>query len=823
MTQEFLLSVTPIGDDEYLVRTEKVAPGVPLAEEQVHWPVEEWLTLAGQLMNDPLLGLLEGTAALGGTRIPSYLSPGVARTAAPNLVALGQQLYNGLFQGNLRDSWTCAQGIAHHRREVLQLRLGLKGRRLPRLPWEVLHAGDRPLATGTDVIFSRYRPGTSLHKQTRLLTPNEPLKILMAIAAPSDRDNLQLKREVTHLQQELQSRAVLDRKLHSPEIQLTILEQPDREQLTQALEQGHYQVLHYAGHSNLGARGGELYLVSNRTGLTETLTGEDLAGLLANNGIQMAVFNSCRGAYGDRAHEGDETGERNLAEALIKRGIPAVLAMAERIPDEVALTLTRLFYRNLNQGYPVDLSLSRARAGLISAYGSHQLYWALPILYMHPEFDGCLTALSTGNWERGNGEAETAKEPQTKAIASRIPTLTESPRLPSAFTFEPFDRRENSESEGPDDLSETREYEDQWADKAEDAALIADLMRQLANANSLPEERAGSGTRGPEEYGTRSAKVPHPAASPLPLSLSQIEPATPSGKRPAQPKVAARKPQNKRVWILAVLPVVLAVAGLSWWFTSNRGPKPGELLPAVPSPITQATRPTAQPVNLETTNTAKVTAIAMEHFTQGDIATAKDALEELLDRVALQQAKAALDLVPSTVSNDPEINFLRGRLVWQFLQVGNKNYSVDDARRYWALALKARPNSLKYHNALGFAYYSEGKLDQAYQVWLAGLNASESISGTTPQPVAAGTPQADLSATGEEVLTAYAGLGLVMVQQAKTLPPPQQANTLSKAIKLRQKVMADDPLNFQPDALGKNWMWPEAAIRDWRGLMKQVE
>lgn len=60
MTQEFHISVTPVGDNEYLVRTEKVASGVPLAEEQVKWPVDEWLAQARQLMNDPLLGLLEG-------------------------------------------------------------------------------------------------------------------------------------------------------------------------------------------------------------------------------------------------------------------------------------------------------------------------------------------------------------------------------------------------------------------------------------------------------------------------------------------------------------------------------------------------------------------------------------------------------------------------------------------------------------------------------------------------------------------------------------------------------------------------------------------
>lgn len=822
MTQEFRLSVTPIGDDEYLVRTERVAPGVPLAEEQVRWPVEEWLALTRQLMNDPLLGLLDGTAPLGqGARIPSYLATGASLSTPATLIALGQHLYSGLFQGNLRDSWTCAQGIAQHRREVLQLRLGLKGRRLPPLPWEVLHAGDRPLAAGTDVVFSRYQPGTSLHKQTKIATPGLPLKILMAIAAPSDRDSLQLKREVLHLQQELHHTSTLNPQLQAPEIQLTILEQPDREQLTQALEQGHYQVLHYAGHSNLGARGGELYLVSGRTGLTETLSGEDLAGLLVNNGIQMAVFNSCRGAYGEASEATGDTGERNLAEALVKRGIPAVLAMAERIPDDVALTLTRLFYRNLNQGYPVDLSLSRARAGLISAYGSHQLYWALPILYLHPDFDGYLSATQTELW--GVGVQETAGE--VAALPPGLPKTSEYPprrggELSSLNLSSPLgnyevpiymaDELDNSAAENLEDFVDI-ECEDEWAGKAEDAALIAELMRQLANPDS--------------PTGERNSQLLNEQVKPMaPVPISATT--TPAVSQETAKKASSKQPplekgkQRKKPWALAAAPMVVAIGVLGVWLTASQGPKPGELL--APNPISLEGRPTVQPVKLEATNTAQVTALAMEYFHQGNFAAGKEATEELLDRVALPQAKAALEQVPAS-NNDPEINFLRGRLAWQFLQVGNQNYSVDDVRRYWELALKMRSDSLSYHNALGFAYYLEGQLEPAQQVWLGGLDWAEATSKTEPQQVASGNPRLSVSMVREEVLTAYAGLALVRVQQAKRVSPTQRVKLLNEAIKLRQRVMGEEPLNFQPDALGKNWMWPEAAIRDWQVLLKKVD
>ncbi|MBE9164708.1 CHAT domain-containing protein [Microcoleus sp. S36b_A3] len=547
MNQEFKLSVTPVGDDEYLVRTEKVAPGVPLAEQQVRWPIDEWLALSAQLMNDPLVGLLQGTAT----------GRGLSRSekhSAPSLVTLGQQLYSGLFQGNLRDSWTCAQGIAQHRRDVLELRLGLKGRDLPRLPWEVLHAGDRPLATGTDLVFSRYQPGTSLFKQTRILPSGGPLKILMAIASPSDRDNLQLSREVLQLQQELQNRSAnpLKNGFHSPEIQLTILEQPDREQLTQALEQGHYQVLHYAGHSNPGSRGGELYLVSSRTGLTETLSGDDLAGLLVNNGIQMAVFNSCRGAYGGPSGITDDSPERNLTEALVKRGIPAVLAMAESIPDEVALTLTRLFYRNLNQGYPVDLSLSRARAGLISTYGSHQLYWALPILYQHPDFDGYLTGAPTQS---------TASSLGLQIIASGMPSAASSGtewKRPSSVVAiaqnppQPAYQTDESDSEDgevweycPEQLKDRRD----WMNPS-DRPSATNLPNSISDPNS-------------------SVISPNPVAQKAQKAL----------KKPGLKKCLALT--------LCLLPIALSAGFAGLRYLQHRSAKPEQLLPEMRTPLSQ--------------------------------------------------------------------------------------------------------------------------------------------------------------------------------------------------------------------------------------------
>jgi CHAT domain len=830
VTQEFHISVTPVGQNDYLVRTEQVAPGVPLAEELVTWPVADWLTAAGHLMNDPLKSVLQGDA--------------IARNSV-NLVALGQQLYNALFQGTLRDSWITAQGIAQNHQQVLRLRLGLKDTRLARLPWEVMHAGDRPLATGPYIAFSRYQSGiggASRLSPTNMPTPTEEggVKVLMAIASPTDQVRLDLlKQEAFKLQDELhrQSSYSFEGSNHLPEIELTLLEQPGREELTQALEQGRYHVLHYSGHSNIGQNGGEIYLVSRRTGLTETLSGDDLAGLLVNNNIQMAVFNSCLGAYAATSDLATDTGERNLTESLVKRGIRSVLAMSERIPDEVALTLTQLFYRNLSHGYPVDLCVSRVRQGLISAYGSHQLYWALPILYLQPEFDGCLSPdISLPE----SGELLNEYDPRSPATPAMYSVPADDPEMPLPIE-EMIPSGLARDSSGLDwlgeetwgDLVDEIEYDDPGYDDdssyAEDSAIVSDLFRQLdqkANTEqtsmtaelvqqfqedsrqmsgelaSLDSESAALWGDSPQTEGTRNY-----------ASDGENSNFSPSSNRPNQRQSASRKRRNRgKLWSVigvAGASAIALVVGLNWWSQNQQLARLRDI-PPIPSVSTQNN----PKVDLKTAENGIVTAFATEKLSQGDLQAGLGAVEELLNRNVLSGAQAALNLIPQNQIQDPSVNFYKGRLAWQSVQTGDKRYSIDDARRYWESAVKAKPDSLLYTNALGFAYYAEGNINRANDSWFKALNLAL-------RPNTSATPAANTTVVvSTDALTSYAGLALGLYKSASNQPGNKRTQYLSEAVKLRQMVVKDDPVNFQMDKLAQNWLWTEKAISDWRSLLQ---
>lgn len=848
MTQEFHLSVTPVGNNRYLVRTERVAPGVPLAEEQVTWAVDNWLAQARQLMSDPLQGLLQGDAQFPQSPGPEGKTDAILSRSSLNLVELGQELYTALFQGTLRDSWVIAQGVAQNRREALRLRLGLKGTELPRLPWEVMYGTDvpverlrqpgsitsapRPLATGTRLIFSRYQSGTRLVEEGLpvLPQPNQPLRILMVVSAPTDQEQLKLYREVKQMQQELQTQPASRSELGNepiPEIELKILNQPGREELTRALEQGHFQALHYAGHSDLSAAGGSLYLVNNRTGLTEVLTGDDLAGLLVNNGIRLVVFNSCRGSY--TAAADPSTGrDRNLAEALVSRSIPAVLAMAEQIPDNVALYLTGLFYRNLKLGFPIDLSLNRARQGLISAYGSHQFYWALPVLYLHPEFDGYLMA---GDRSRDNPADRLSLMPS--GYSPPPAAARPEPREPLGLPAEKQPVRGTDETWTPAPpagstsgaasrivaASESLEaLEDDARSEETDRLVIAEMLQQLSPP--APKGYPTSPRPNPSAAGaSENHSNERPAASISPAQATSTQSPAQSSVQttPAQtaaltsPSTSARSKSHSRratgkrqLNRFLLFPVLGAIGGMLAYVGFQNLPQQDWTLPnwfgSSSTPVETPVDPPPPIIIDPAQSTEELRALAIDTFRKQQTDQGIEAVKALLGRGALDEASDALAAVPEEFKEDPRINFLRGRLAWQGMKAADGEHTLEQARTFWENAAKADPETLIYQEALGFTYYAEGNTDslkKAIESWF------ESLS---------------LPNREEEALGFEAVIALVLQKAAAEQPPQQREKSLLNAVQLYQKVTSRDAENFKPEALRQNWLWTEAAVKDWETL-----
>ncbi|MBW4417719.1 MAG: CHAT domain-containing protein [Myxacorys californica WJT36-NPBG1] len=882
MDQEFFLSVTPVRATEYLVRTEGVSPGVPLAEELVTWQVDEWLEQARQLMHDPLLGLLRGNLFRPRT---GHSPEDAAGVLVPNLVEFGQTLYNALFQGTIRDSWMTAQGIAQNRREGLRLRLGLKGDLLPRLPWEVLHAGVRPLATGTDVVFSRYQ--AAFAPMATVLTPHrsslveqsQALRILMVLAAPTDQEVLELEREATHLREEL----MRDQGSAAGEIELTILNQPGRERLTQALEQGRFHILHYAGHSNLGMSGGDLYLVNDRTGLTEVLSGDDLAGLLVNNGIRMAVFNSCRGVYTATADPTKATESGNLAEALLKRGVPAVLAMAERIPDDVALTLSRLFYRNLKQRYPIDLSLSRARQGLLSSYGSNQLYWSLPILYLHPDFDGYLQPPLVGELPTPELVTPTRSVPEAVSTATPVPFVMPDDLLDELELDNPDDRdreevlnllrelQEDSDhpfyEEPPDTFFESEDFESedrlQSSDRPRTAAdFVASGEALYANGDVAGAIAAYSEAL---QLDSRYAD----AYSKMGIALEEYD-------SPAEAIIAYQMALQLNPNLVEAEQNLRRLKIAHNFGTDSTG----RAISQEPSDLAQSSESSgASLVKTETPPHSRVFAKNLKHSTRrrpwltfGIAGTAVAAVLAIWGISTLRSSLSPSNVLPDPAtlptSNPPasQTGMLTATATQSFrqgdLRKGQEATEalLDQNNLVQATsAIEAVPNDKQTNPAISFlrgrvAWQSlqqsgnrtfsigdvrrywktavDGKPEPLYYNALGfayyaegNLKRAGEAWKTSARLAAEQQKLGATAATGkanpalQDEMTAYAGIALAYMKTANQQPPKRQASLKRQAIILRNRILRQTPTEFEPNALAKNWLWTESAIAEWRALL----
>lgn len=843
MIQEFHISITPVaGLDTYLLRTEAVAAGVPLAETQVTWPVADWLSQAEALLQDPLHQLLAGS--------PS--PPGVGPEAA---IRLGQDLYQHLFQGRIRDSWVAAQGIAQYLQQPLRLRLGFKDSRLQCLPWELLYGDDRPLATGMDITLCRYYQGPNtvdLATLPPLAPAPEPLRVLMVVSAPSDQQRLALSDEMKRLMADLQSAPHRPGPANHPsarlrqplDIHLTLLEQPGRAELVQALEQGNFQVLHYAGHSDasfdpsphdpsdgLTGSGGDLFLVNRHNGLTERLSGKELAGLLVNNGIWLAVFNSCRGAYTPDADTTADWRLQNLVQALVTRGVPSVIAMADRIPDDVAITFTQLLYRNLRQGYPADVCLSRVRQGLMTAHGSQQPLWMLPILYLRPGFDGYLFA------------APRLPVPDPLDLLTLKDSPLDSGLIPPDYSTDPdisslaqevFAGHANLTT--PATALLTDWLGDGETPLAPEADSVADLVQQLIAPNldatvsspthldpdstanpSPPPDTPPPPTRRVVVVGASSSAPTAASPSPLPSSVPWLQTLADSVHPVLLPlrQGLARIPVRWRWRAAGVLALGAAVAlgialrpqgsevapGSDGWVAPGR-PNDG-----------QETRPEGP---LSSSGNGVVVLQAIQFLTTDRPTQARRAIEQLLDQQDLDAAQSVLAAADANQLLDADLAFVRGRLLWQQAILGQQGATPYDARRAWSQALQAREEMLEAWVALGFTHYVLADNDAAISAWETALRLDQAqLHDRNPD----GPPQVSSAFT----TNAIAGLTMAYVRRGEqTANPADRQAAFDQANAYLLMAVNLDSTILDPRVLSLRWIWTPALIDTWRTTVERL-
>lgn len=304
---------------------------------------------------------------------------------------LGIDLWAWLFDGPIRNSLAQSQGIAIGQNKPLRLRLEIRDPDFIPLPWEIMQpmAGKQAVSLSQQILFSRTTSDVDVLKP--FTRSNQALNILLVLGQDVQRSNrsaagLQLEQEAAALANILKScgqpNPTSDKFIAPVACNVETLLQPTPTELIDALETGAFNILFYAGHGEPAPDGGLLFLRSD-----ETINGTELAQVLVRTQVTLAVFNACWGAQPDQI--GPQAIPRSsLAEVLIHHGVPAVLGMRDSIADQEALTFIQTLAQALATRMPIDQAVAVARQQLLTIYKYNQPAWTLPVLYMHPQFEG---------------------------------------------------------------------------------------------------------------------------------------------------------------------------------------------------------------------------------------------------------------------------------------------------------------------------------------------------------------------------------------------------------------------------------------------------
>lgn len=238
-------------------------------------------------------------------------------------------------------------------------------------PWELLSEGQdwlalEPTTPLVRMIDAPY-PDGERHLSRRL-------SLLIVAAQPDDTTTrVNVAGEVSKLEEALAVQETFNYTINK-------VESGRWQDVREALRECKPNVVHFIGH---GDADGNL-LFCNEHNLTDRVGARDVGllfqdqerGIGQDRGIELMFLNACNSAVG-----GSPNVQNIVAVALVKQGIPNVLAMQHAIEDVDAVLLSSTFYRQLARGHSFIDALTEARRVLYDRNRS-KLLWATPVLYI---------------------------------------------------------------------------------------------------------------------------------------------------------------------------------------------------------------------------------------------------------------------------------------------------------------------------------------------------------------------------------------------------------------------------------------------------------
>jgi hypothetical protein len=332
-------------------------------------------SLAGESDPEPLIVPvteveIDHLAAVLGRAARDLGSPATGEITETDLRAMGDRLFRALLPEAAKGRYHENLGLVRVRadrglRLRVQMGLGIRAMaRLHAIPWEYLHSPE----AGNFLALSR-KTSIVRHLDLAIAGDRPPAPPPLAILAVACEDPaLDLARE---------SRAIEEAWRGQGRVHLTLLRNPTLDALREELLARDYHVLHFMGHGGFDLAAGEGSLaLRDEEGRRVWVGGSELAEQVRDfSSLRLVVLNACWTAR--TSSSGPYVG---VATAMLKAGIPAVLAMQFPITDAAALGFSRVFYRRLARGDTIDAAVTEGRLA-IRRENRKSLEWGTPVLF----------------------------------------------------------------------------------------------------------------------------------------------------------------------------------------------------------------------------------------------------------------------------------------------------------------------------------------------------------------------------------------------------------------------------------------------------------
>lgn len=353
---DFEIEIGPGAGRDYPVSVIQSPAGTAI--ETMHFPYDELI------LENRLLGLQIALLRSGGNR---------RKAVSPEEKAVqdfGRALFDALISGKARTCFDQSSLEARLQGKGLRLKLRIQSPELSVIPWEYLYDPRQGefLCLSRDNPLVRYM---ELHQDVQPLEVTPPLHILGMIASPRDLPQLDIPREkkrITTAIEPLQAKKLID---------LEWIEGGTWRELQRAMRHGPWHIFHFIGHGGFDRELDEGFIAfENEDGNKYYLKATEFGRLLADHhSLRLVLLNTCEGGRGSKRDIFSST-----ASILVRRGMPAVLAMQYEITDRAAIEFSHAFYEALADGLPIDASVSEARKA-VSLAVPNTVEWGTPVLY----------------------------------------------------------------------------------------------------------------------------------------------------------------------------------------------------------------------------------------------------------------------------------------------------------------------------------------------------------------------------------------------------------------------------------------------------------